>query len=465
MNNVRTPILLALLYAGCASIQKIETTTNTPLPPAIHTEVVPDSVEYSASARIDGSRVRIAIAQTEMCAKVTTPRSHQRRYVARTSEPRISRTVWVIAASALGTGAYSFADAEGLANRADGPIANASASDYREYGGTLLLLGLAATAVGVIDRIRAADSEYDDGVIEGEEKRTESLCRHRETHDRKVALLLPNDHGFVSTCDRDGVAEFDLLEVPDEGLPPDVAELEIGGRHVRVDLSSTQREALRANLLAEPRSRIARDALAKRKADCSIAVDTARAAIQPEPASVLPAAHNGWLAAKGACTDLWTSDLELELVAVDSRILVTDCRNRLRSVATAFVEDTGVTVEEMTAELATLRDLCPAPEHVAQRRLLETKLASAVKRLERAAAEATRRAAREEARVAAENRQRVERARAQRSYSEPESETTWSAPNSARTCCKYCSAGKACGNSCIAQWKTCHRGSGCACDE
>jgi hypothetical protein len=33
-----------------------------------------------------------------------------------------------------------------------------------------------------------------------------------------------------------------------------------------------------------------------------------------------------------------------------------------------------------------------------------------------------------------------------------------------RYCCKICSTGKACGNSCIARWKTCHKGKGCACD-
>jgi hypothetical protein len=31
-------------------------------------------------------------------------------------------------------------------------------------------------------------------------------------------------------------------------------------------------------------------------------------------------------------------------------------------------------------------------------------------------------------------------------------------------CCKVCSAGKACGDSCIARDKTCHKGKGCACD-
>jgi hypothetical protein len=31
-------------------------------------------------------------------------------------------------------------------------------------------------------------------------------------------------------------------------------------------------------------------------------------------------------------------------------------------------------------------------------------------------------------------------------------------------CCKVCSVGKACGNTCISRDKTCHVGPGCACD-
>nr|WP_317893691.1 hypothetical protein [uncultured Sphingomonas sp.] len=34
----------------------------------------------------------------------------------------------------------------------------------------------------------------------------------------------------------------------------------------------------------------------------------------------------------------------------------------------------------------------------------------------------------------------------------------------AAACCKVCSKGKACGNSCIARNKTCHQPRGCACD-
>ena len=39
----------------------------------------------------------------------------------------------------------------------------------------------------------------------------------------------------------------------------------------------------------------------------------------------------------------------------------------------------------------------------------------------------------------------------------------WSQTDSAR-CCKVCSKGKACGDSCISRDKECHKGKGCACD-
>jgi hypothetical protein len=38
------------------------------------------------------------------------------------------------------------------------------------------------------------------------------------------------------------------------------------------------------------------------------------------------------------------------------------------------------------------------------------------------------------------------------------------APAQSQQCCRVCRAGKACGNSCIAQDKQCHQPPGCACD-
>lgn len=41
----------------------------------------------------------------------------------------------------------------------------------------------------------------------------------------------------------------------------------------------------------------------------------------------------------------------------------------------------------------------------------------------------------------------------------------WSQPAElVQGCCKTCSKGKACGDSCISRKKQCHKGKGCACD-
>ncbi len=37
-------------------------------------------------------------------------------------------------------------------------------------------------------------------------------------------------------------------------------------------------------------------------------------------------------------------------------------------------------------------------------------------------------------------------------------------PTPVQGCCKHCTVGKACGDTCIARDKTCHVGPGCACD-
>ncbi|MBN8542212.1 MAG: hypothetical protein J0L82_17605 [Deltaproteobacteria bacterium] len=45
-----------------------------------------------------------------------------------------------------------------------------------------------------------------------------------------------------------------------------------------------------------------------------------------------------------------------------------------------------------------------------------------------------------------------------------ESEVFKSTPKTSYSCCKVCTKGKACGDSCISRYKTCTKGVGCACD-
>ncbi|MEO9347531.1 hypothetical protein [Acinetobacter radioresistens] len=55
----------------------------------------------------------------------------------------------------------------------------------------------------------------------------------------------------------------------------------------------------------------------------------------------------------------------------------------------------------------------------------------------------------------------------ERSQVVPRSFSDLITPNSIRfsaSCCKHCSKGKACGNSCISRSKDCHKAPGCVCD-
>lgn len=42
--------------------------------------------------------------------------------------------------------------------------------------------------------------------------------------------------------------------------------------------------------------------------------------------------------------------------------------------------------------------------------------------------------------------------------------SSFSSPKQYQVCCRICSKGKACGDTCIARDRTCHVGPGCACN-
>ncbi len=452
---MRVIATLALTVVGCASIQSIETTTDTPVSPSVRHGVLRDSLEYTANISLEGYTISVEIAQSETCETVTTRRVHRKRYVDRRVDSIASRTTWGIAIGGLLSGGYSYFDADRLAANATVKESN-NPDDYRMYGTGLLALGALAAVIGTIDALRASDSAYDDGIIKGRSSRERDTCRQGKTRDQLVSLKLPNGHELEARTDTHGSVSFSLLPVPEESLPTATRDTHVvvGGESIALSIPPHERALLHASLRANPRSRVAMDILAKRQQECTNGVTAARSLVTHEH-EVAATDRDAWLAAKSSCGDLWTTALEEELVEIHRRYEYTVCSSRLVDAASAFVDDSGVTVGEMSIELQSIRDTCTSPRHLAQVRQLEAKLVAAIKRNEAA----ERRAARQEA---AERRREIERARARRSFPDPE--PAWSTPTRSRACCKVCSAGKACGNSCIARWKTCHKGVGCACD-
>ncbi len=446
---------VVFVCVGCASIHSIESTTNLPLESSIEHRVVDDSMEFSVATEVEGHRISLAIEQQVTCATLTTPRTHRRRYVDRRVDPTLSRATWTVAAISIGGGVYGSLNADTLAAQSTGPD-SPTAGQYQQYAGGLLIIGAVAATIGVIDGLRATDSRYDDGVIKGEATREQAACRRRASDNRSVVLRLANGHQLPGRSDERGRVTFDLSDVPEAGLPGEVTHLALGPAQVIIDLSSAQRTTIRSSLLADPTSRLAMDLLQQRRDACASVVASARASVGAASDDVSSGVLAGWQSAKVACGPVWTSSYEAELESVGVRVVETECRTGLRAVDEAFVN--GGDVEEVSTVLTILHDRCTAPEQVARLSKLDAKLASAVKRIERAAAAEARRVVREEA---AALQRTLQRSRSQRSPAAPS--PTWPTSES-QSCCKVCSTGKACGNTCISRSKTCHVGGGCACD-
>lgn len=397
--------VIGLSLSACASIRSVESTTETPLEPLITREVEPETVEYEVvTSTTSGLELSVAVQQSEKCTRTTTPRVHRQRHITRQADRTTTRATWSLAALGLGAGAYGYIDAEGVALRSS---RGATPDEVRQYSLGVLVLGVLATTVGLIDVVRAADSDLDDGVIKQRSEHESYACRSHRTENMNVGLALKNDQVLLSRTDDRGIARFNFHDVPDESFPDGDTEVVVLVRKNRVPVvgfGSRQQIALRENLLADPTSRAALQLSERRRRACDHAVGGARAAVPDQPADAPPAARGLWTTAKSECGDLWTSAYEGERVAVEARLVDQDCRDRLVRAASALDDVSSGPVDEVRDELASIRATCGSPTRETQLRQLEMRLVTLTKQIERARAEEARRIARQEAQAAREAR-------------------------------------------------------------
>jgi len=404
MVGLRVLGLTWVVAAGCASIRVQESVLETPLPPTVRDACVPDSVKYAATAVVDAEVIRVSVEQSETCAELTTQRSHRVRTVVRTADPVVTRTTWATAALGLGGGVYSYANADALAERDPDGL---TGQDYRQYGLGVAAVGVGAIVLAVIDGLRATDSEHDDGVINGASTRIESTCRRRPTQHRDIALVLARGHSVEARLDNRGQAEFSLLATPEAGLPDSATSIvaTIGVDRVQIYLTSAQRLELRSALVANSRSRVAIDALERRRAACAQAVAMAHEQTPAEPDEAAEPLRAVWLSAKSSCTDLWTRELEAELAGVDRRIEAGRCNRRALHASESLTGDiTEISIDMVAIELDGIREHCPMTTVARQLRQLDARLVSMTKQIERVRVEETRRIARQAAQAAKEAR-------------------------------------------------------------
>ncbi len=404
-----------VLTAGCASIQTTESITELPLDSSVSRGIRNDSLVYEVTAAVEGHTIEIVVEQSETCWVTTTARSHRTRYIGRVAETRSSRTIWGVAVAGLVGGVYAYADADRLSADAS---ARLTAPEYRQVGAGLFVLGAAAATVGLIDQVRASDSEIDDGVIDGAVETDEHTCRRRKTRQRGVSLLLPNEDRIEGVLDDRGVATLSFLAVPEEGAATDgPIHLLIDDVRLRVELTADEREALHDALRSNPRSRIALDILEKRRTTCATAVASARAITPVEPSDLVEMTRERWLAAKQECGDLWTPDLDVDLATVDRRVVASRCKTQLADVGRRLQEYGDSGAGDLATEIVSIRETCTSADQISQLDRLAARIVAAAKRVAREREAEVRREAREVARAAsAERRALQEQARKQRSW-------------------------------------------------
>ena len=379
----RTRVAMLGLAMGCAQIHSREVSTDAPMSPTVDHQRIDNSTTYETTVSVRGEVIRLDVEQSERCAEITTPRAHRTTAVTRTADRTTTNATWGIAAAAVGLGVYNYSDP------------SATGNDYHAATPALAVLGLAAAAIAVVDSIRATDYERDDGVVAGTPKHVESSCRHRKTRGQEVALLLANGYSLFATLDANGVAEFAATTVPDVGLPDDSSTVvaTIGSYRLGVHLETSQRAELRRALLADPRSRLASDLLEERRTRCEQAVSSARV---PTTEDAPDAAQLGWRAAKDACADIWSAELETEFRAVNHRIEEAQCNRRLAQAASELTASASST-EDLASELVDLRTQCGSEERNPQLAKLDTAFAAIVRRKAREAAAEERRIAQQQA--------------------------------------------------------------------
>lgn len=418
-------VWLVWLVGGCAAIQVTETVTNTPLSAKVRVEVDPDSIEYDIRGDVAEFSIIASVDQRETCTTVITPRTHRVRYRRKVADPTLHRTMWALAVGGIVAGGYSAVNAESFA--LNPPFVNSPAQtvdEYRTYGGVLAGTGFAIGVMAIVDAIRAADEVVDDGAIAGRATSQQANCREAKARNLPVVLTLADGQTVSARLDDKGAATFSLLAVPEVGLPERAPRLSVVVGGVRLELEVSTWSDLRSRLLAEPRSRLALDVLARRRAQCAQRLDAARALQLGVTDGALDQEQAGWTEARGICAELWTSAHESESAAVATRINAKRCGLRLGEISGQLAtKSPDLDVEMLGVHLDGALGVCAAAGREADVRRLVGAVDVIVVQREKARVEQARRLLAAEARderrrVEAERRRvRAERAERPRSYS------------------------------------------------
>lgn len=348
--------LVSVAVAGCARIKTTVSYTDTLVSRATKVTTVDDSLRYlTSSPAVAGTSIVVKIKSEETCRTKITPIYRRTAHIAREPRPDATgtalrpSTIGVLGALVAGSGIYMAADADRLAamDMQTGDPNATSADGYRGLGALMIGTGAVMGIVALVDAYRLRDEVRDEGEHGGEPDVSQEPC-HRKTlaNSRVIARVdrLSNFEVQAATND-EGTVRFPMLELPGTALGGHnlTVNVAIGDAQVPVRLGSSEIDSLRANLEADPDSKISRDREAKKTATCQYLVDTVAAERVTSETSDRQVARlqRDWEQAKATCGDKWIPEHEQRLAKFKA-----DVEASAKERATRACQDAVATARE-----------------------------------------------------------------------------------------------------------------------
>lgn len=306
-------LVAATMASGCATItESVEMKANPAGNDRVKSDVVEGSLRYAAVLRTIDQSIVASLKQSEDCQTTRTQRVHRTQVTKRTItggfQPWLSLTIGGVLTGAGVFAVVRQATATGM------PSSTTSSPD------TLLLSGLLSGAgglvmltIGIIDLIRARDSEEDLGVVNGSTSTETTECNVGpvpETSPVRIQL----GRTQLKTYPVDGRATFKMHDVPPSDLPLARQELTLSVRQTPVAVVFTERERkeLEKQLGQDPTSALSTEAAGRRAKECAAAYEDAKKIVLSASStdSQQDQAIASWERARSTCGALWSSEAE-----------------------------------------------------------------------------------------------------------------------------------------------------------
>ncbi|MBS2031751.1 MAG: hypothetical protein JST54_27890 [Deltaproteobacteria bacterium] len=252
---------LAPLVVGCVTVHETSTTHDT----SVRTERSLEPIEGTAHLRVgataSGTTAAFSATKLQRCNETAIPVVHRTEMVKRDTKGSLF-VAPLLGTILVGTGLYSYFDADGLASTPDAQGNTGDPNDYRGLGLAMVGAGAVAFAIAAVDLYRTRDSEFDRGEVQLEPDITERECPAQPVSGN--AKLILGAAGIPLVFDDRGHASVSLENLGVADLPSASPwKVNLEGSEAAVSWKEEELASLVAALRANPSSRLAREETAQ----------------------------------------------------------------------------------------------------------------------------------------------------------------------------------------------------------